>query len=122
MWHIIDHAYFQQEKEGSAYHSLRLSNLVTPMNCAVFPLFDKDGMGEMAKTIHKSLNKLSNFSSFYDASGSIGRRYARADEIGIPFCITIDHQSLDDESVTIRYRDSGEQERLSIGKLEAFLR
>ena len=122
MWHIIDHAYFQQEKEGSAYHSLRLSNLVTPMNCAVFPLFDKDGMGEMAKTIHKSLNKLSNFSSFYDASGSIGRRYARADEIGIPFCITIDHQSLDDESVTIRYRDSGDQERLSIGKLEAFLR
>ena len=92
------------------------------MNCAVFPLFDKDGMGEIAKTIHKSLNRLSNFSSFYDASGSIGRRYARADEIGIPICITIDHQTLEDESVTVRNRDSGEQERVAIEKLEAFFR
>ena len=61
-----------------------------------------------------------NVFSIYDGSGSIGRRYARADEIGVPYCITVDHDSLTDNSVTIRYRDSTKQERLKIENLPFF--
>ena len=71
-------------------------------------------MGEIARSVNQQLNGKTGIVSTYDSSGSIGRRYARADEIGIPICVTVDHQSVEDNTVTIRDRDTGEQKRVSI--------
>ena len=76
------------------------------------PLFEKDGMGDLAWNLHQQLCGKQGIVSMYDASGSIGRRYARADEIGIPQCLTVDHQTLEDGTVTVRSRDTGEQIRI----------
>jgi len=113
IWHIIDHAYSEIEKEGESYTVLRLESNIAPYTCAILPLFNKDGMDEFAQSIHHKLLAESGVNAMIDASGSIGRRYARADEIGIPVCITIDHQSLEDGTVTLRDRDSGNQVRIS---------
>jgi glycyl-tRNA synthetase len=78
----------------------------------VLPLVGKDGQPELAREVHRRLR--ARVLSEYDAGGAIGRRYRRQDEIGTPFCITIDHQSLQDETVTLRDRDSLAQERLPI--------
>ena len=74
-------------------------------------------MKEIALSVNKQINSKSGVVSVYDSSGSIGRRYARADEIGIPICITIDHQSVSDNTVTVRDRDTGEQTRVKISNL-----
>lgn len=117
IWHILDHAYDEIGKDGEEYTTLRLSDHVAPVDYCVFPLFEKDGMGELAKTIHAKLCMKPDVVSMYDSSGSIGRRYARADEIGVPRCITVDHQSLEDQTVTVRSRDTGEQHRVHIDEL-----
>lgn len=117
LWHILDHAYVETEKGGEPYRMLTLSEKVAPIDVAIFPLFEKDGMGEIARNLHQRCCKKSNLVSLYDAGGSIGKRYARADEIGIPFCITIDHQSLQDQTVTMRNRNDGSQTRISIESL-----
>lgn len=117
IWHLLDHAYDEAGKDDEEYVTLRLSSNIAPVDYCVFPLFEKDGMGQLAKQIHQTLCSRSSIVSIYDASGSIGRRYARADEIGVPHCITVDHQSLEDNSVTIRDRDSGQQRRVSISQL-----
>tara|TARA_B110000211_G_scaffold59109_1_gene66185 strand:+ start:451 stop:2121 length:1671 start_codon:yes stop_codon:yes gene_type:complete len=117
IWHILDHAYDETGKDGEQYTIMRLSENVAPVDYCVFPLFEKDGMGELAQSIHRTLCSKQNLVSMYDSSGSIGRRYARADEIGVPKCITVDHQSLEDQTVTIRDRDSGEQHRVRIDSL-----
>ncbi|MBT6254831.1 MAG: glycine--tRNA ligase [Euryarchaeota archaeon] len=117
IWHILDHAYDEVGKDGEEYTTLRLSDHVAPVDYCVFPLFEKDGMGELAKSIHTKLCMKPNIVSMYDSSGSIGRRYARADEIGVPRCITVDHQSLEDQTVTVRSRDTGEQHRVHIDEL-----
>ena len=85
----------------------------------MFPLVRKDGMPEIAEKVYHNLKK--KFKIFYDDGGSIGRRYARMDEAGTPFCITIDGQTTEDETVTIRDRDSMEQTRHKIGELEEWL-
>ena len=74
-------------------------------------------MKEIALSVNKQINSRMGVVSVYDSSGSIGRRYARADEIGIPICITIDHQSVSDNTVTVRDRDTGEQTRVKISDL-----
>ena len=117
IWHILDHAYEETEKEGEKYNLLSLTESVAPADLIVLPLFEKDGMGDLAQNIHRDLCGRRNVFSSYDASGSIGRRYARADEIGVPWCITVDHDSLVDNSVTLRSRDSGEQTRVLISDL-----
>lgn len=117
IWHLLDHAYDESGKDGEEYVTLRLSGSIAPVDYCVFPLFEKDGMGKLAKNIHRSLCSKLGTVSIYDASGSIGRRYARADEIGVPICITVDHQSLQDNTVTLRDRDSGKQSRISISEL-----
>ena len=96
---------------------MHLSANVAPVDYCIFPLFEKEGMGKLAQTIHTTMCSKPNIVSMYDGSGSIGRRYARADEIGVPNCITVDHQSLEDGTVTIRDRDSGEQHRVAIDSL-----
>ena len=96
---------------------MKLNPNIVPVDYCVFPLFEKDGMGAMAMTVNDTLNKKIGVVATYDSSGSIGRRYARADEIGVPICITIDHQSLTDNTVTIRDRDTGEQQRIAVNEL-----
>ena len=108
---MIDHAYVEQEKNDELYTVMRLSSDIVPVDVAVFPLFEKDGMETLARDLHQRFCMKSGFISMYDGSGSIGRRYARADEIGVPICITVDHQSLEDGTVTVRDRDTGEQYR-----------
>jgi glycyl-tRNA synthetase len=117
IWHVLDHAYDEIEKGDDRYTVLRLSKNIASVDYCVFPLFEKDGMGEIALELNNKLCSKFGVISLYDSSGSIGRRYARADEIGVPVCITIDHQTLEDDTVTLRTRDSGEQKRVDITSL-----
>ena len=117
IWHILDHAWTETKKQGQEYSVLSLEPDIAPIDVSVFPLFEKDGMDALAKQIHLKLCSTKGVFSSYDASGSIGRRYARADEVGVPVCITVDHQSLEDETVTLRDRDTGEQNRCKISDL-----
>ena len=117
IWHLLDHCYTETEKSGEEYTLLSLPETVAPVDVTVLPLYEKDGMGDLAQKIHRDLCGRKNVFSVYDASGSIGRRYARADEIGVPFCLTVDHDSLTQNTVTLRSRDSGEQVRVSIDDL-----
>ena len=117
IWHVLDHCYNETKKEGEDYTLLSIPNTVAPIDVAVLPLSEKDGMQELAESIHRNLCGKKGVFSVYDASGSIGRRYARADEIGVPFCITVDNQSLSDNTVTLRDRDTREQIRLNIEEL-----
>jgi glycyl-tRNA synthetase len=94
---------------------LRIPAPIAPVKLAVLPLVKKDGLPEKAREILTGLKY--DFSCQYDEKDSIGKRYRRQDAIGTPFCITVDHQSLEDNTVTIRYRDSMEQERVAIGSL-----
>ena len=89
---------------------LKLHPRLAPVKAAVFPLVKKDGMPEVAKEIYKSLK--SQYNVFYDEKGAVGRRYRRQDEIGTPFCITVDGQTMTDGTVTIRDRDTLEQWRV----------
>ena len=117
IWHVLDHAYTETTKQDDSYTMMKLSPNVVPIDYCVFPLFEKDGMSELAKMINERFNSKRGIISSYDSSGSIGRRYARADEIGVPICVTIDHQSLEDNTVTVRIRDTGEQTRVPIDEL-----
>ncbi|MCX7737691.1 MAG: glycine--tRNA ligase [Candidatus Kapabacteria bacterium] len=98
---------------------LHLNSKLAPITVAVFPLVNRDGMPELAEKIYQDIHK--NFRAQYDTSGAIGRRYRRQDEIGTPFCITIDSQSLEDGSVTIRNRDSMLQDRVSDSNIKNYL-
>ena len=117
IWHLLDHSFTETKKLDEDYTLLKLTELVAPVDVTVLPLYEKDGMGVLAQKIHRDLCGRRNIFSAYDASGSIGRRYARADEIGVPWCLTVDHDSLNDNSVTLRSRDTGEQTRISIDDL-----
>lgn len=98
---------------------LRFNKKIAPITAAVFPLVNKDGMPEYADKVFKDLQK--NFKTFYDTSGAIGRRYRRQDEVGTPFCITIDGQTLEDGTVTVRERDTMLQERVNSDNLRRYL-
>ena len=93
--------------------TLRLNAKVAPIKVAVFPLVKKEELPEIGQKIAKELRE-NGIETFYDESGSVGRRYRRQDEIGTPFCITVDFDSLKDQTVTLRDRDSMKQERVSI--------
>ncbi len=91
---------------------MRFHPRIAPIKCAVFPLVKKDGMPEIAKDIYRALKP--HFHVFYDEKGAVGRRYRRQDEAGTPFCITVDGDTLTDNTVTIRDRDSLEQTRVKV--------
>lgn len=117
-------AYDEEEVIGDNNKSeirniMRFKPSLAPMTVAVFPLVNKDGMPEFALKIHQDLQK--TFKSFYDTSGAIGRRYRRQDEIGTPFCITVDGESLEKDTVTIRNRDTMLQERISTDNLKNYI-
>lgn len=103
---------YEEEEERIV---LRLAPAVAPIKVAVFPLVKKDGMPEIAKKIAEGLR--GEYRVFYDESGSIGRRYRRMDEAGTPFCVTIDSDTIENGTVTIRHRDSMQQERVESNKL-----
>jgi len=108
-------AYREEEVKGEMRVSLSLSPKIAPIKAAVFPLVNRDGMPELAQKIYSDLKK--RFKVFYDDSGAVGRRYRRMDEAGTPYCITVDGQSLQDETVTLRERDSMAQTRHKISEL-----
>ena len=94
---------------------LRLAPFLAPTTVAVLPLMKKDGLSEKAVELFTTLSK--NFTCTYDETGSVGKRYRRQDEVGTPWCITVDYDSMENESVTVRERDSMEQERIKITEL-----
>jgi glycyl-tRNA synthetase len=116
---VVD-AYDEDEQEGERRTVLRLHPRLAPVKVAVLPLVRKDGQPELAREVHHALKPL--MQSEYDEGGSIGRRYRRQDEIGTPWAVTIDHQSLDDHTVTVRDRDTLAQERVAIDELPGHLR
>jgi glycyl-tRNA synthetase len=113
---ILSAAYKEETlNDGSSRTVLQIPPPLAPNQVAVLPLVNKDGLPEKA---HEILNALKfDFSTQYDAKDAIGRRYRRQDAIGTPYCVTVDHDSLTDQSVTIRDRDSMEQERVSVEEL-----
>ncbi len=121
---IISKAYNEEviTKENGSKETRVVMNIppaLAPVKAAVLPLLKKDGLPEKARDI---LNQLKfDFNCQYEEKDSIGKRYRRQDAAGTPFCITIDHQTLEDDTVTIRYRDTMKQERVEIGKLNSIL-
>ncbi len=114
IWALLDLDYDIGEKAV-----LRLPARLSPFTCAVFPLVRRDGLPEVAIRIYRQMRRW--FEALYDDSGSIGRRYARMDEIGTPYCLTVDHESLEKEDVTVRERDSTQQVRVSVERLRPTL-
>ncbi|RUM33060.1 MAG: glycine--tRNA ligase [Archaeoglobus sp.] len=113
---ILEHSFDTDIVDGEERKVLRLKRWIAPVQVAVLPLLSRDPFTEKAKEITELLKKRGIFTE-YDDSGSIGRRYRRYDEIGTPFCITVDHQTFDDNSVTIRDRDTTSQVRIGLGEL-----
>ena len=116
LWALLDVAY---ETAGNR-SVLRLPRALAPIDLGVFPLLSKAGLPERAEEIHRGLRR--EFDTFYDEVGSIGKRYARMDEIGTPFCVTVDHTTLEDGTVTLRERDSAGQVRVPSRTLAETLR
>ncbi|REJ82880.1 MAG: glycine--tRNA ligase [Bacteroidetes bacterium] len=117
---ILSQSYAEEKLEdGSERVVLRIPEFLAPVKCAVLPLVKKDGLPEKAREIMDRL-KFDHLCQ-YEEKDSIGKRYRRQDAIGTPFCITVDHQTLEDQTVTIRYRDSMVQERIEVGSIEKIL-
>ena len=117
---ILSHAFCQEKLEnGESRSVLKIPAFLAPIKAAVLPLTKKDGMPEKAREIMKSLRI--NFNCQYEEKDSIGKRYRRQDAIGTPFCITVDHQSLKDNTITLRDRDTMNQQRISVEKLHSII-
>ena len=113
---ILADAFTQEEVNGESRTVLKLSPKIAPIKVAVFPLMNKNNMPEISQKIVDDIRN-SGIASFYDTGGAIGKRYRRQDEAGTPFGITVDHDTLEDNTVTLRDRDSMKQERISIDKI-----
>lgn len=116
LYSVLLHSFHTAETEEDKEY-FKLANSIAPIQVGVFPLMNKSELNSLATEITTNLRN-SGFMVDYDTSGTIGKRYARADEIGVPIAITIDYDSLEDNSVTIRDRDTEEQERVSIKDLK----
>lgn len=112
---IMSAAYTEEEVDGEMRVVLKIPPALAPNKVAVLPLVRKDGLPEIAEKVVNMLKF--DFKTDYDEKDSIGKRYRRQDAIGTPYCVTIDHQTIDDNKVTIRDRDTMQQERVSIDKL-----
>lgn len=117
---LLCSAYEEEEVEGEKRALLKFSPQVAPVQVAVLPLSKKEPLMDMGHKIQQKLEE--SWFIEYDISGSIGKRYRRQDEIGTPYCVTIDFESMDDQKVTVRERDSMKQERLSVESLETYLK
>jgi len=116
---VMSHAYEEQDlstpEKPDSRVVLKLPAKLAPIKLAVFPLTKKDGLPEIAERIMDECR--SSFRCFYEEKDAIGKRYRRMDAVGTPFCVTVDHQTKEDNTVTIRYRDSMEQERISVSEI-----
>ena len=115
---LVD-AYYEEQVKDEVRSVLRFHPKLAPIKAAILPLVNKDGMPEIARKIETDLRPFIRI--FYDDKGAVGRRYRRMDEVGTPFCITVDTQTLQDETVTVRERDTMEQIRISISGLLNYL-
>ncbi|MHC4720405.1 MAG: glycine--tRNA ligase, partial [Planctomycetota bacterium] len=115
---LVD-AYDEEMVRGEQRNLLRFHHALAPVKVGVFPLVKRDGMPEIARNVYNDLKRYCN--CFYDEKGAVGRRYRRQDEAGTPFCVTVDGQTTEDSTVTVRDRDSMEQVRVSTDKLAGHL-
>ncbi len=121
---VVAASYCEEELEASNGKKdtrvvMKLPPVLAPVKLAVMPLVKKDGLPEKAREIIDDLKF--DFNCQYDEKDSIGKRYRRQDAIGTPFCVTVDHQTLEDQTVTIRYRDTMEQDRIAIADLRSII-
>jgi glycyl-tRNA synthetase len=113
---IVAHAYTEEKLEdGSERVVMKIPPVLAPVKVAILPLVKKDGMPEKAREIFDNLKY--DFNCHYEEKDAIGRRYRRQDAIGTPYCITVDHETLENNTVTIRERDSMAQERIHIDEI-----
>ena len=116
---VLVDAYAEEEIEGNKRTVLKFHPKLAPTKIAVFPLLRKDGHPEKAREVFDMLKN--SYACTYDEQANIGKRYRRQDEVGTPLCVTIDHDTLEDNTVTVRDRDSLEQERVSIDQLRNYI-
>ena len=117
---ILADSFVQEEVNGEKRNVMKFDPKIAPITAAIFPLFNKEGMPEIAQKITNDLKN--KFATFYDAGGSIGKRYRRQDEAGTPFGITVDHDTLTDNTVTLRDRDTMDQKRIGIDAIADAIR
>ncbi len=115
----LSDAYHEEEVKGEKRTVLKLHPKLAPVTVGIFPLIKKPALAEVAQKLKKELNGI--YKVEYDEKGSIGKRYRRLDEAGTPYCITVDFDTLDDQCVTLRDRDSMEQKRISLGEVANYL-
>jgi glycyl-tRNA synthetase len=120
LYFLLEHNYVERKKKEEEYTILKLAPWVAPIKVGVFPLIGDEKLVQVAREIDSTLRN-EGIATFYDESGTIGRRYARMDEIGTPFCITVDHDSLNDHKITVRDRDTTKQERKKIQDIASYI-
>ena len=114
LYYVLEHNYSEtKKKEEEEYRILKLKTVVAPIKVGVFPLIGDEKLIKIAQKIDEELRS-AGISTYYDDGGTIGRRYARMDEIGTPFCVTVDHDTVKDKMVTVRDRDTTKQKRIKI--------
>jgi glycyl-tRNA synthetase len=113
---LLESAFYEEQLEKETRRVLRFNSDIAPIQVAVFPLLNRDELKSKAQEVFAQLRDASFFVE-YDTSGSIGKRYRRQDEIGTPYCVTIDYDTLEDDTVTVRNRDTMEQIRVPIAEL-----
>ena len=117
---VMCHSYCEEQLEnGETRVVLKLPAPLAPVKLAVLPLLKKDGLPEKAREIVNDLKF--HFNTHYDEKDTIGNRYRRQDAIGTPYCVTVDHDTLKDNCVTLRFRDTMQQERVSIDQLRGII-
>ncbi|HAY35878.1 MAG: glycine--tRNA ligase [Bacteroidetes Order II. Incertae sedis bacterium] len=116
---ILCEAYREEEVDGDTRSLMKFHPKIAPITAAIFPLVKKNGMPEVARKIQEDLQQ--HFHAFYDEKGAIGRRYRRMDEVGTPFCVTVDGESVEEGSVTVRHRDTMEQDRIPAENVAAYM-
>ncbi|MFA6327925.1 MAG: glycine--tRNA ligase [Candidatus Micrarchaeia archaeon] len=114
-WCVLEHA-FREKSPGKDWEWFDFPPAIAPYHAWIFPLMRKDGMEEKAREVEALLRE-GGLTVYCQESGSIGKRYARADEIGVPYCVTVDYDTLKDGTVTLRFRNDGKQVRLKVGEL-----
>ena len=116
LYSVLLHSFTETEEKD--YY--KFAKVIAPVQVGIFPLVNKEGPREIAQDLTEKIRD-AGFTVEYDSSGTIGKRYARADEIGIPLAITVDFDTLEDNQVTVRDRDSEAQERIPIENLKEYL-
>ena len=118
---LIEHSYHEGKKKDEEYRILKLNPIIAPIKVGILPLISDEKLIKIANEIDSNLRD-AGIATYYDEGGSIGRRYARMDEVGTPFCITIDHDTLEDNTVTIRDRDTTEQIRIKKDEITSLVK